>query len=148
IPHWSPPTDDEQDGRASATSPDDKHLDYALLKVGGSPGEQLVNAVTSAAKGTKPFDQQKRQWIFASDPPSEPAADATLFILQHPEGAPLSIAWKSPGVLAVNDKKTRVTYRNNTSPGSSGSPCFNGNFQIVALHHSGNLKKAGDAQST
>lgn len=148
IPCWSPPTDDERRGRASATPPDGAFLDYALLKVGGSPGAAAVNAVASQAKGAAEWSPEERGWIVASDPPSEPEADATLFILQHPEGGPLSIAWKSPGVIAVNATKTRVTYRNNTSPGSSGSPCFNGHFQIVALHHSGNLMQPGDAQST
>jgi V8-like Glu-specific endopeptidase len=30
-----------------------------------------------------------------------------------------------------------VTYKTNTEAGSSGSPCFNANWDLVALHHSG-----------
>ena len=31
----------------------------------------------------------------------------------------------------------RVHYRTPTEPGSSGSPVFNGGWELVALHHSG-----------
>ena len=31
----------------------------------------------------------------------------------------------------------RLRYRNNTEPGSSGSPVFNFDWQLVALHHAG-----------
>ncbi len=34
-----------------------------------------------------------------------------------------------------------VHYRTDTSPGSSGSPVFNDQWEIVALHHSGIPKK-------
>ena len=32
---------------------------------------------------------------------------------------------------------TRVRYATNTEPGSSGSPCFDMNWQLAALHHYG-----------
>ena len=32
---------------------------------------------------------------------------------------------------------TRVTYTVNTEGGSSGAPCFNTDWELVALHHSG-----------
>jgi V8-like Glu-specific endopeptidase len=31
----------------------------------------------------------------------------------------------------------RLRYRNNTEPGSSGSPVFNFEWELVALHHGG-----------
>jgi V8-like Glu-specific endopeptidase len=35
------------------------------------------------------------------------------------------------------ENNTRVRYRTNTEEGSSGSPCFNQDWELVALHHSG-----------
>jgi V8-like Glu-specific endopeptidase len=39
--------------------------------------------------------------------------------------------------MTVNANKTRVTYQTGTQPGSSGSPCFNQFWNLVALHHAG-----------
>ncbi len=40
----------------------------------------------------------------------------------------------------MNANQTRVRYRTNTETGSSGSPCFNSDWDLVALHHSGIVK--------
>ena len=40
-------------------------------------------------------------------------------------------------IYEVNDNITRVRHNANTEPGSSGSPCFNSDWQPVALHHAG-----------
>lgn len=68
------------------------------------------------------------------------AIDAPIFIVQHPEGAQLSLALDTKGVTEINANKTRVHYRTNTEGGSSGSPCFDVNWDLVALHHSGDPK--------
>ncbi len=60
-----------------------------------------------------------------------------MAILQHPEKAPLKLALDTKSIIAVNANHTRVTYRTNTLGGSSGAPCFNMDWQPVALHHSG-----------
>jgi V8-like Glu-specific endopeptidase len=41
------------------------------------------------------------------------------------------------GVIGANGNGTRMQYRVNTEGGSSGAPCFNTEWQLVALHHSG-----------
>jgi hypothetical protein len=56
-----------------------------------------------------------------------------IFILQHPKAAPLKLS--SGGLVKAEDR--RVFYLANTLKGSSGSPCFDGNWQLVALHRSG-----------
>jgi hypothetical protein len=43
-------------------------------------------------------------------------------------------------LVEFNGNRTRVRYRVNTEPGSSGSPCFDRNWDIVALHHAGAYK--------
>ncbi len=47
------------------------------------------------------------------------------------------MALDTEAVIGLNDNKTRVRYTTDTEPGSSGSPCFNQNWELVALHHSG-----------
>ncbi len=52
---------------------------------------------------------------------------------------PCRSSWRWPpnAVEQLNQNKTRVTYRTNTEPGSSGSPVFDQNWNLVALHHMG-----------
>ena len=40
-------------------------------------------------------------------------------------------------LLSSNANNTRVRYRTNTEEGSSGAPCFDKDWELVALHHSG-----------
>jgi hypothetical protein len=53
-----------------------------------------------------------------------------IFIIQHPKTAPLKVA--SGGVVKAEAR--RVFYLANTLRGSSGSPCFNDRWDLVALH--------------
>jgi hypothetical protein len=65
------------------------------------------------------------------------AAHDALFIVQHPKGDPLQLALDTDAVIGMNANSTRVQYGTNTLPGSSGSPCFDRDWNLVALHHSG-----------
>jgi hypothetical protein len=70
-------------------------------------------------------------------------ARPALFILQHPDGRPLELAIDTNAVTALvpaQGSATRVRYRTNTEPGSSGSPCFSADWTLIALHHSGDPK--------
>lgn len=58
-------------------------------------------------------------------------------IVQHPQGFPVKPAPDTDAVIGLNGNGTRVTYRTNTEPGSSGSPCFDINLNPAALHHAG-----------
>ena len=63
-------------------------------------------------------------------------------IIQHPSGERKQVALRENQVVDVLDDY--LHYQTDTSPGSSGSPVFNDQWEIVALHHSGVPKK--DAQ--
>ena len=63
-------------------------------------------------------------------------------IIQHPSGERKQLALRENQIVDVLD--SFLHYRTDTSPGSSGSPVFNDQWEIVALHHSGVPKK--DAQ--
>jgi hypothetical protein len=55
--------------------------------------------------------------------------------LQHPDGAPLKIAFGQS--VGLNANETRLRYTVNTVGGSSGSPCLNAQLELVGLHHAG-----------
>jgi len=42
-------------------------------------------------------------------------------------------------VTEFNNSGTRMRYDANSKNGSSGSPCFNADLQLVALHHAHDL---------
>lgn len=65
-------------------------------------------------------------------------------IIQHPSGKHKQLALRENQVVDVLDNF--LHYRTDTTPGSSGSPVFNDQWEIVALHHSGVPKKDAKGQ--
>jgi endonuclease G, mitochondrial len=62
-------------------------------------------------------------------------------IIQHPRGGLKQIAFRRNEVIEIPDgKKDFLYYTTDTEPGSSGSPCFNDQWEVIALHHSGVAK--------
>jgi len=112
--------------------PNPDELDFALVRLAERVGDQPLGA----RRGV-PGDA--RRWISrpAGAAPPALAAHSPLFIVQHPEGAPIKLALDSDGIQTVDAARTRVRYSTNTEPGSSGSPCFDENWTLVAIHHSG-----------
>ncbi len=62
-----------------------------------------------------------------------PQLDDALIIIQHPSGEAQQIAF-SEGCKVFKDK---LQYTVSTKPGSSGSPVFDINWNVVAIHHAG-----------
>jgi V8-like Glu-specific endopeptidase len=112
------------------TIPNIGKLDYALLKLEGEPG------VDPVGHNAEP-DFSQRGWIEVPKQSYEFLNDAPLIIVQHPEGEPLKLAIDTNAILGLSENGTVVRYKTNTLRGSSGSPCFNINWELVALHHSG-----------
>lgn len=65
-------------------------------------------------------------------------------IIQHPKGNQKSVTLRENKVNSIFDNF--IHYLTDTEPGSSGSPVFNDQWIVVALHHSGvpNPDKKGD----
>jgi hypothetical protein len=116
-------------GPAAGSAPD--QLDYALLRVQSAPGDQLPGGQQAAAPAAK------RGWVRTDTPAYAFAVGSPLYIMQHPEGAPLQLAIDTEAVVGTTDDGRRVRYQTNTLKGSSGSPCFNKDWQLVAIHHRG-----------
>jgi Trypsin-like peptidase domain len=110
--------------------PQPDQLDYALLRVDGAPGNEPIGGAAEPGAVA-------RKWIALPALAYDFRPNTALFIVQHPQGDPLQLALDTDAIIGVNANRTRVTYRTNTLPGSSGSPCFNSNWELVALHHSG-----------
>lgn len=118
----------ELDPKSGDPGPDE--LDYALLQVWGSPGE---NPIGAKAEAGAPL----RGWIELPEAEHDFQPETPLFIVQHPKGAALKLALDTRAVVGLFGGGRRVRYRTNTEPGSSGSPVFDQNWNLVALHHSG-----------
>ncbi|WP_051035480.1 trypsin-like serine peptidase [Crinalium epipsammum] len=109
--------------------PQPDKLDYALLRVDGEPGNKPIGASTEGSV--------KRGWIEIPTNAHEFKINQALFILQHPLGEPLKLAFDLDVIKDIDPSGTLIKYRTNTDYGSSGSPCFDSNWNLVALHHTG-----------
>jgi V8-like Glu-specific endopeptidase len=110
-----------------------EELDYALLRLERKLGDQPITGTGENAE----LQADKRGWIKVPAGKQTFDAQTPIFIVQHPDAAPLAFAMDTTGVLGPNGNGTRVKYTTNTLGGSSGSPCFNQDWELVALHHSG-----------
>jgi len=99
---------------AFATSPMDDGDDWTAVRVKGNPNARwgALNLADVTAK-VKDF----------------------VNIIQHPGGMPKQIALYHNVVVFADD--SRVQYLTDTMLGSSGSPVFDSEWRVVALHHSG-----------
>jgi endonuclease G, mitochondrial len=66
---------------------------------------------------------------------TSPPKGSGIHVLQHPDGDSMKIVFGTNGITGVYRENGLVQYISQTSTGSSGSPCFNDDWQLVALHH-------------
>jgi len=79
--------------------------------------------------------------------PCNVVAGEFVNIIQHPGGGPKQLSFAANLVAFVGGG--RVQYLTDTLPGSSGSPVFDTDWNLVALHHSGGwLVEPGAATKT
>jgi hypothetical protein len=130
--HYSPIDEKPYD---PAETPTTEFLDYALI------------VLSEEDRRKDPF-VDNRSFYRLDEVGPEPAPDAYLFIAQHAGGRQLQYDDARKAVIGGNDAHTRIRYRVNTEPGSSGSPCFDHDLRLVALHHSGdpNFEKLHQAE--
>jgi len=131
----SPPSSADSLFDRAGELPSADELDYALLRMAKPAGSDPINP-DSAEPGAPP-----RGWIQMPTKPVRLEPDDPLFIIQHPEGKPVKLALDTKSIITVNANRTRVRHRTNTDPGSSGAPCFDIEWQLIALHHSGDPAK-------
>ncbi len=79
-------------------------------------------------------------------PQPELLPQSSLNILQHPDGERMKVSLSNNGVVKVDSVRGLVWYVNRTQGGSSGSPCFNEDWELVALHHKEQQRSFGSVR--
>ena len=131
----SPYAEFERKGYSEAVPAEDE-LDFALVRLDGAPGTQPVG-------GAKGDDGSRRGFIHVPGEVPDPKPGDAVLIMQHPAGEPLNFAINTESVVSLNANGTRLLYRTETLPGSSGSPCFSLEWELLALHHYGDRNFKG-----
>lgn len=106
----------------------DEKLDFTIVAVSqhSSDGQSLVD----------------RGWISLIPESGKALVGEPVNIIQHPSGLPQHVVIKNNKITDRVDDF--LHYEADTEPGSSGSPVFNMQWELAALHHSGVPKR--DAQ--
>ncbi len=94
----------------------DRERDFALVAVGAEPG-------TLAQFGFNPLIQAEGKAVIGE----------FVTIVQHPRGEKKQIALRENRIVDIPERF--LHYSADTEPGSSGSPVFNDQWEVVALHH-------------
>lgn len=66
-----------------------------------------------------------------------PSPDTRAFVVGHPLAGEMQFSLQDSILMDVCPKERLMHYRTPTDPGSSGSPVFNQDWEVVALHHAG-----------
>jgi hypothetical protein len=103
-------------------------LAYALLHVAGTPGNDPIGG--DRAEPGAPT----RGWITPPRRSSGFMSGSPILILHHANGGPLRVAVSAQGLIGLNEAGTRVRYKTDTAPGSAGAPCFDVNWELLAIH--------------
>ena len=112
----------------SGPEADLRALDYAILRVEGSPGSEPIGG-DRAEPGAEP-----RGWITVPGRPFGLVPGSPLLIAVHPPAGPLQVSVSAKGIIGLNPAGTRLLYKVNTRPGASGAPCFDANWELIAMH--------------
>jgi len=81
--------------------------------------------------------------VAAGLPPLKVAGEKTwprVYVIGHPSGS--GMAFSQQDNLLLDHEDPRVHYRAPTRHGSSGSPVFNSDWELLALHHYGHKQMA------
>ena len=102
------------------TSPPSE-LDASLLEIGEVPNGAECPPRIEATPGFEEWPEKR------------------VNILGHPRGMTLRVSLQDNKLVSVGDRY--LHYQTPTDPGSSGSPIFNQNWELVGIHHSASKEK-------
>lgn len=100
----------------------DRHLDYSLVAVGERSRD---DGGTLDQFGWNRLIEEEGKVILGE----------YINIIQHPNGEPKQLALRENQLVDLLEEF--MHYETDTGPGSSGSPVFNDQWEVVGLHHSG-----------
>jgi hypothetical protein len=131
--HEAPATEIGPDG------PPVGNWDFAVVRLADPVAAQAIGPDPQA----KDADKRGRYQLDGNHYDFEDAEP--IMILGHPAGRPVQFSYASPAGAKRTKLLNRVRYQTNTEGGSSGSPVFNRDWRVVALHHaSGPTSVPGD----
>jgi len=105
-------------------SPVENGLDYVLLQ---------VDKNITKTNGIQPAPYEL----------SQPTKGMGVHILQHPQGDTMKLAINDNGITGIYQSAGLIQYVTRALGGSSGAPCFNDDWQVVALHHAERAQSFG-----
>ncbi|GEL48777.1 hypothetical protein CHO01_38930 [Cellulomonas hominis] len=94
----------------------DPTLDFALVQIAGAPAS------------TAPFG-----WSRLTEAQGTVVVGESVSIVQHPRGREKEVVLRENKLVDIPEQV--LHYLTDTEPGSSGSPVFNDQWEVVALHH-------------
>ena len=103
--------------------------DFAVVRLAEPIGTQAIGPDPQAK------DADKRGRYLLDGGPYHFEEAKSILILGHPAGRPVQFSYASPSRVRQTKNLNRVRYQTNTEGGSSGSPVFNRDWRVVALHH-------------
>lgn len=123
----SPYTIGEGKGTPEVGLPLEDQLDFAVLQLNRPAADDEINGPGFVSRGFETLPVAATNVL----------PGVGLIIAQHPMGEPMKLAIDTQSVIGYNGNKTRLRYRTNTEGGSSGSPVYDMDWKLVALHHLG-----------
>lgn len=102
--------------------------------------------VATATTSTKGVPVERYPWLQLIETLGKTEKGEPINVIQHPRGGLKQIALRNNEIIEIPEGKPDfLYYTTDTEPGSSGSPCLNDQWELVALHHSGVPRTAGGA---
>jgi hypothetical protein len=132
---------DEVRIRFEAEDPNEEFgVDKILFSSSRAKLDCTIVSLQSPVEHAKPFPIAKRLPLVGKN--------QRVYVIGHPRGGRLS--YSIDDNLLLDHEKPRVHYRAPTEGGSSGSPVFNQQWDLIALHHAGgmNMKKLNGKDGT
>lgn len=121
----------DRDLTVNGPDPASDELDYCLVRLAERIGEARLG-------GSSDEKTPLRGWIKIGKEQKAGENGEHVFILQHPDSAVLKLAIGDH--KGFNARGNRLLYDANTLPGSSGSPVYNADFELIGIHHRGDKR--------